>query len=151
MYLDKYLAQLDNIKRGLIHWPEAFYNTNLGYLQCNKCHMHRDDLEDAWDFTWKLSRLKMHLCLPPVEDSIRRHIIAELCRDLYLKTMELKNLYNVLPIDEVVVFDIRNYTHDEEYQKRHGIDVIHLYPLDDGYYDIHRHDDFIVKKLNIKI
>lgn len=55
---------------------------------------------------------------------------------------QLARLYGVLPIDEVTTFDPRNPTHSEEYEKHHGLSVIHLYPRREGdYSDIHRLDD----------
>lgn len=55
---------------------------------------------------------------------------------------QLARLYGVLPTDEVITYDHRNPTHNEEYEKRHGLYVLHLYPRYQGdYYDIHSRDN----------
>jgi len=55
---------------------------------------------------------------------------------------QLARLYGVLPTDEVVTYDHSNPTHNEEYEKRHELYVLHLYPRYHGdYYDIHARDN----------
>lgn len=53
---------------------------------------------------------------------------------------QLIELYKIRPTDGVVVFDQSNPTHTQEYEVRHSIGRVHLYPKEDGaYFDIHDH------------
>ena len=65
----------------------------------------------------------------------------------YISALQLIRLYRVLPTDHVMTFDIKNPTHDREWQLYHKIKCIHLYPLRSGeYYDVHEYDDVEVQK-----
>lgn len=61
----------------------------------------------------------------------------------HIGSARLARLYGVLPTDEVVTYDPSNPTHTEEYERRHNLNVIHLYPSISGdYYSIHALDEF---------